>query len=392
MIRLAVKEDTSQIKDLWNCCFDDTPEFTDFFFDNCYFPQNTLVSEENGIIQSSLQMLPYKMHLRNREVPVSYIVGVGTWPEYRGQGLAKELLQKAGYVLQERGFDISILLPFQYDFYRKYGWEICYDLLIYNDMESAPITFPSLNQQEVITKKEIFQSIELERDWRKLSDCYNKYMTRYNGYLLRSSKKWKTIIRDMELDNGFAYIYENNKEPQGYILYTISDKTLTIQELVHTTAAAKHNLLQLALSHASQADHIIRRAPFWDTDYLSMADSRGKLEKQTFVMGRIHNPIEAISGLSYIGKPFVIQVMDNFYQENNGSYEVNEQDGHAKLTKVKQKPDLIMDIQTLSQLLWGYISPENAYSDSRLFSYDEEVLEDIKRLFPVMCNYMTEIY
>src|SRR5690554_6599849 len=134
MIRLAREEDTPQIRDLWTYCFDDTPEFIDFFFNSCYLPSNTLIAEEDNRIQSSLQLLPYRMRLRGREVPVYYIVGVGTWPEDRGQGLVKNLLLYADSLMKERGYDISILLPFQYDFYRKYGWEVCYDLLIYREV------------------------------------------------------------------------------------------------------------------------------------------------------------------------------------------------------------------------------------------------------------------
>ena len=391
MIRLAREEDTPQIRDLWSYCFDDTPDFIDFFFNSCYLPNNTLVSEEEGRIQSCLQLLPYRMKLRGGEVTVPYIVGVGTWPEYRGQGLVKKLLQYADDVMKEREYDISILLPFQYDFYRKYGWEVCYDLLIYREVELTPTSAIS-KQQKRTAKVGSFRKVVMDEDLKTLSDCYFKYMKGYNGYIIRSQNEWSKIIKDIELDHGFAYIYEYNNEAQGYILYTIENKTLTIQELVHNTATAKHNLLNLAISHVGQVDHVIRKAPFWDTDYLSMLDSRGKLEKETFVMGRIHDLIGAISGLNYMGDPFVIQVKDTFYEENNGCYEIKQRNGKAKVSRVMEEPDIIVDIQTLSQLLWGYLSVQNVYRESRLSCLKEEALQELGKLFPPMYNYMTEIY
>lgn len=36
-----------------------------------------------------------------QEIPVSYIVGVATWPEYRGQGEAKRLLRDALVKMRE---------------------------------------------------------------------------------------------------------------------------------------------------------------------------------------------------------------------------------------------------------------------------------------------------
>jgi predicted acetyltransferase len=392
MIRLAKENDTHQIKDLWRYCFDDSPEFIEFYFNNCYLPNNTLISEEDGRIQSCLQLLPYRMELRGRELPVSYIVGVGTWPEDRGKGLVKKLLLHAGSVLEDRGYDLSILLPFQYDFYRKYGWEICYDLLIYREVESTSTNELFTYLHDTSDKVGSFRKISLDRDLVKLSNCYSEYMKGYNGYILRRDKEWIKIIRDIELDNGFAYIYESNNEVQGYILYTINEKSLTIQELIHKTATAKQKLLNLALSHLGQVNQVIRKAPFWDTDYLSMFDSRGKLEKETFVMGRIHRVIGAISGIAYIGDPFVIRVKDVFYQANSGCYEIKQRNGKAKISKVIEEPDVTMSIQTLSQLLWGYISAENAYREGRLICSNEEALQSLSKLFPPMYNYMTEIF
>ncbi|NLC44673.1 MAG: GNAT family N-acetyltransferase [Clostridiales bacterium] len=391
MIRLAREGDTPQIRDLWSYCFDDSPEFIDFFFNTCYLPGNTLIAEEGDRIQSSLQLLPYRMQLRGREVPVYYIVGVGTWPEYRGQGLVKKLLLYADNVMKERGYDISILLPFQYDFYRKYGWEVCYDLLIYREVISNSVIAAPKQQIKAGTGGS-FRKVNLNVDLNKLTDCYFNYMNGYNGYILRGPNEWAKLIKDLEMDNGFAYAYEFNNETQGYILYAIEDKTLAIQELIYTTATSKHNLLNLALSHMGQVDNIIRKAPIWDTDYLSMLDSRGKLEKETFVMGRIHRMIGAIGGLDYIGDPFVLQVKDDFYHDNNGCYEIKQRNGKAKVSRVIEEPDITINIQCLSQLLWGYLSVENAYRENRLSCSKEESLQNLMKLFPHMYNYMTEVY
>ena len=45
--------------------------------------------------------------------------------------------------------------------------------------------------------------------------------------------------------------------------------------------------------------------------------------KETFVMGRIHNVIGALTGIPYEGDDFDIHVYDCFYKENNGCYSVN---------------------------------------------------------------------
>ncbi|HHT65776.1 MAG: GNAT family N-acetyltransferase [Caldicoprobacterales bacterium] len=392
MIRLAEVQDTSQIKDLWSYCFDDTPKFIDFFFQSCYQPENTLVVVEDGKIQSCLQLLPYRMMLREREVSVPYIVGVSTWPEFRGQGMVRQLLQFAHEILQERNIHLSILLPFQYDFYRKYGWEICYDFLRYRGVK-----YPSHLSLRYSTESKHphrrFKKIDLNRDIEKLSVCYDKYMKRFHGYIIRNRKEWIKVIRDVELDQGVCYLYEEEKNPLGYILYTMQARNLVISELVYTTVQAKFALLELALSHTGQIDQIDRKAPSCDLDYLYMKDSRGKLEKETFVMGRIHNIIGALSGLPYLGECFIIQVEDCFYKNNNGRFLIDQKDGMTFVVKTNQKPHVIMDIRTLNQLLWGYLQPAAALEEGRNINLlDKKQISNLTQLFPKKHNYMTEIY
>ncbi len=390
MIRLAAVQDTSQIRDLWNYCFDDTPEFVNFFFQACYQADNALVVEEEGRIQSCLQILPYRMILRDREIPISYIVGVATWPEYRGQGLIKRLLQFADKVLQDRGIYQSILLPFQYDFYRKYGWEVCYDFLTYRTLDVPSFNFFKTNTSVSRSTRGKFIRVDHEDDFDKLTKCYHQYMKPFNGYLLRGKKEWHKTIHDVMLDRGACYLYEENEKPLGYVIYTLRDRKLHISELIHLSNGAKTALLQLALSHAGQVEQVSRKAPSWDMDYLHMQDSRGKLEKETFVMGRIHSVVETLSGLPYTGDIFVVKVEDNFYENNNGTFLIGQTNGVSLVTRTDQEPDVIIDIRTLNQLLWGYLSPEIALVEERVHFINKNILNNIELLFPKKYNYMTE--
>ncbi len=391
MIRLATVQDTSQIRDLWNYCFDDTPDFIDFYFQTCYQADNTLVAEEEGRIQSCLQILPYSMFLRDREIPISYIVGVATWPEFRGFGLVRELLKFTDTILQERGIFQSILLPFQYDFYRKYGWEICYDFLTYKNIEFSSC-HSLVKQITNSTGHANFIKVDLNDDFAKITKCYNQYMKRFHGYLIRGKREWNKLIHDAILDGGTCYLYEVNGDPLGYIIYTIQDKELHIRELVYISPDAKFALLNLAFSHKGQVEQISRKTHSWDIDYFYMQDSRGKLEKETFVMGRIHNIIDALSGLPYSGEKLVLKVKDNFYRKNNGNFMISQKNGVSFVEKTEQEPDGVLDIRTLNQLLWGYISPEIAITEGLIHSNSIERLINLEALFPKEHNYMTEDY
>ena len=47
-------------------------------------------------------------------------------------------------------------------------------------------------------------------------------MKRFHGYILRSSKDWCKVLRDIELDKGFAYMYECDEDT--YDIYYIQLK------------------------------------------------------------------------------------------------------------------------------------------------------------------------
>jgi len=390
MIRLANEQDIPQIIDLWKYCFNDSHDFVDFYFNTCFKTFNTVVAEDEGRIQSCLQLLPYRMFLREREIPVSYIVGVATWPEYRGRGLIRHLLQFADNILEERGIFQSILLPFQYDFYRKYGWEICYEFLTYRTIDFSSL--PKIDKTAGLKSDKKFIRINKDTCCDKLSLCYNKFVRHFNGYILRGKKEWYKIIHDTVVDGGSCYIYEENGDTKGYIIYSINKEELCINELIYLSKDAKVELMRLALSHLGQVNHVSRKAPPWDLDFLFMKDSRGKLEKETFVMGRIHDIVKALSGIPFSGKDFVIRVNDNFYEKNNGNFLIKQKSGYSYVASTNKEPDVILDIRVLNQLLWGYVSPDITYKEGLIFLKNDCHLENLGQLFPKKYNYLTEEY
>ena len=125
-IRFAEDNDKDCIKDIWRYCFGDTEAFVELFFDRKYRPQNTLCACVDGNVVSDLQLIPYTINLHGQAVPVDYIVGVATMPAHRGGGLVRKLMVEALRNVRGKGHIISVLMPFNFGFYRKFGWETCY--------------------------------------------------------------------------------------------------------------------------------------------------------------------------------------------------------------------------------------------------------------------------
>ena len=99
-------------------------------------------------------------------------------------------------------------------------------------------------------------------------------------------------------------------------------------------------------------------------------------------MGRILDVVNALSGIFYSGEEFVIRVKDEFYQKNNGSFLIKQKAGNSYLIRTNQEPDCILNIRTLNQLLWGYISPELALMEGLIQLKNSNDIEKLELLFP----------
>lgn len=105
MISYGDREYVPQLKRLWKECFDDEDAYIDAFFDALYLREHVLMEEENGMLMGASFFLPGKIYL---EYPgtegywqdIRYVYALAVWPQYRGRGIAGELLKNAHRIYQ----------------------------------------------------------------------------------------------------------------------------------------------------------------------------------------------------------------------------------------------------------------------------------------------------
>lgn len=93
-------------KVLWSAAFGDDG-WIDSFFRTAYRPENTLAIFREGQLAAGLTW----MQTSCQERKLAYLYAVATAPEYRHQGLCRELMAKTQEVLTSRGYDGSVLVP-----------------------------------------------------------------------------------------------------------------------------------------------------------------------------------------------------------------------------------------------------------------------------------------
>ncbi len=383
-IRFAGPDDVVQIKKLWEYCFDDSPEFVNWFFSRRYTSQNTLAVYDGGSVRCALQLLPYEIMLRGHPVKTSYLVGLSTWPQYRGRGDARALIRYALEVMRIRQEWVSILLPFRYDFYRKHGWEICYHHLVYSgDVEMLGPAGKILDDIIPVEKGQI----------HLMNICYQKFMEAYNGYVVRNEDDWDRLLDDLRIDGGTGYIAIKDSEAVGYVLFEISNRQCKIRELIYTRPEAKGTLMRLIANHYSQVDSIVWNAPPDDITYMDMPDPRGVMYKQPYVMGRIVDVRQALRILKPIREVHLkIQVIDPVLEWNDGVFDLRDVGGTMEVSSCDALPQAVVPVTTLAQLLWGYITPAQAQKQGKLDVRDDRAIEHLESIFTPTVNYVIEDY
>ncbi|ETJ28841.1 GCN5-related N-acetyltransferase, partial [human gut metagenome] len=72
------------VENLWAYCFEPKEDpFFQYYFTNCYEPENTMVGLEQDQLLSTVHLRQYNLNVRGAVLPTSYMVGVATHPAAR---------------------------------------------------------------------------------------------------------------------------------------------------------------------------------------------------------------------------------------------------------------------------------------------------------------------
>lgn len=296
MARIAQKEDFEFLKRAWKVCFDDPDEFIDWNFNNNFSFENTIVAEFDQELASCMQLMPHKVRLRENDYNINYVSGVATLPEYRKRGLVKEMYSLAFAEMKKRKQAFSLLVPFNYGFYEKFGYKQCYEKIF--------------RYADIIPDLETVNEVSAELISR-LNRIYIENMYDKNGYALRSQLDWQRILEDLLYISKGQVIFDKN----GYALVTAkTDGGYEIHEM------------------------------------LGDVNLPCKMEKKPFAMARIIDPCKILKDMSReFGGCFSIKIRDEILPENNLI---------LKIERNSVLPcddwDFEVDIKDLAELIFGF--------------------------------------
>ncbi len=223
-IDFVKEQEKEEIYNLWHICFGDTKKYMDWYFSEVYKTENTLALYCDGKLASSLQIIPYTLQQGSQQLLCGYIAGVSTLPQFRYRGFSASLMKKADEVMKKRGYSYSFLIPFNFDFYKKYGYEICK---------------PNFCYEGEISSLSEFKNNAVFKECKKFpKEVYNTFAKTFDTYIKRDESLFNSVYQGIKNADGFFYETEDS-----YIIYSVKDKTMNVLEMAYTTQNGLKNIL-----------------------------------------------------------------------------------------------------------------------------------------------------
>lgn len=370
-------------------------------------PEQIYAVYVNNNLAAKLHLLPFSVYIGGVPFLMGGVAGVATWPEYRRGGRVAQLLHHALRAMKDAGQVVSLLAPFSFAFYRKYGWEHCIDRKQYTIHKVDWPKFPG-------TTGSVFRSDDLDA----LKPLYETFASRYNGMLQRSdawwqrrAKRWGAAIRAVyQTESGAA---------KGYIVYQVKQSALTIHEFVYNTEEARQGLWNFINDHDSMADKVTLIVPTNDVLPFLLPNPRITQELVPYFMARIVDVENFLRQFPFVRLPLAqkasnlantllnIRVTDPHAPWNEGTFQVRfpvAASGDVTVGRVSVDSfdsfdstgdsllDVVsMDIQTLTAVLFGYQRPSLLQQLGRI-SGSREAVQALEQSLPTQTPFLYDFF
>lgn len=334
---MTIKE---KVKELWKLCFNDSEEFIELYFRLRYTNKASITIQSGDEIISALQMVPYIMTYCGSQIGMSYVSGACTHPEYRNNGVMKELLSQAFVQMMRKGIPVSTLIPAEpwlFDYYAKLGYAPAFsfveDTILPNQLQSS----------KAITVKHSTRFNE------KSFIYFNEKMLERPCCIQHNDEiDYTIILEDLALSGGNVYVAQEKGITTGILFAVPEGDALLARELFADNAQTRDTLLREAALH----NHSQRISLF--------SPSTGKKNEVIHQLGMIRIIYaKGVLQLYAAANPKIemnIELTDEQISKNNGYYYIVN--GKCMTTKKKLPGShLQLTIDELAQIVFSPYKP-----------------------------------
>lgn len=329
---ITPKEQTNEVfkicRKLWENNFDDSEEYTSFYFSDRWKQSITFLYEK----QSMLHLNPYKMHLFDHFMTIYYIVGVCTQKESRHKGYMDGLLKKCLRFLYDINAPFVYLMPSDEKIYQPYDFTGIYQIK----------SFVCEYDVKYIQKNTEFSDIEIV-SYDKLTDDQKSELAFYSNKMLsrecdcfswRDKEYFSQKDAEMKACGSGIIVFVNKECIVGYAMHICED----MSEAVEFVADEKYrdkciykmfeysyccDIKRKEIRNCNEEKKVKIRfdeSKFVDRRYVGEISEK---ETKNLLMARIIDIkrfIELLKTDMY--EEFHVEISDDLISENNGKWDI----------------------------------------------------------------------
>src|SRR5574344_255754 len=333
-----MRDSKEETRDLWRHCFSDSEEFVELYFRRRFTEDRNQALWEGDRVVASLQRIPYSMTLFGCEIPVSYVSGVCTHPDFREQGYMPRLLADAHRQMSREGALISTLIPAEEwlkGYYNRYGYAVVF---YYSESGMEWVTSPRNPHIPVVDATQ-------QENVDDIYDYFNERMFRRPACMQHSKEDFFVVIDDLRLSKGRLLMAEENGKIAGLAFCYPQGGVTQIQELLYDSEEARVALVSEANRLFALPELICYKPAVKDEISLGMA--RILQAEKVLKLFAARYPEQS---------KYIEVIKDEAIPDNLGFYTVQ----NGKCTREKL-PEQTYRAVTIAELTLELLQPEHPY-------------------------------
>jgi len=351
------------------------------------------LNEVDGVSVAVARVLEFEQNIRGVLKPMGGIGMVASSPEHRRLGYTHGLMLSIFKNLRKNGYAISTLYPFKDSFYGEIGYVKMPPsrTLEFNPNSLSDIQMPDGYQ---VKREEGEEMLKIRRI------MHDAMVLRTHGAVKRSDRRWEEMTKNFSLK---AVVARNSDgKPEAVMIYSIKGYgeghawaetgQVNIIEFTWTSLEGRDAILNFLYKHADQVMKVTMVISTTSDDYYHwLSNIHTPTMKSNIVsMARILDIEKSLSELpaTHSGRT-VLNVVDHQIKENNGFFEIFDENNALYVKKTKGPAKTSTRIEGLTSILYGTLNEQQL---RRLGWLEGESPQDLFKWFPAMTPWLTESF
>ena len=352
---------------------------------NAYAPDRWGCFGEGGRMAATLTNHDLPFYFDGGIAPARGVGGVASDPITRGQGHVRALIEHVLKTDRAEGKLFSALYPFSHAFYRKFGYEVCYE------HRSARFPLQALKVFRTDDPPQV-RLIQPGEGTQALQPLYAAFAGRYNGMIARDENAWKRLhFGDPYKAKDYCYVLSRNGKDVAYGAFQFKpgeskfEQTLCLANYGFADIEGFYDLMRFLYRYTAFAQTIEILIPE-DFPFCSLLVSAADVQYrfETKIMARalhVENIMKAMRHPREDGA-YTLFVTDPLLAENEGCYRVaytkNGSVSVSRCNAANRTTDLQLSVESFAQLALGYLRLADAeYKPDVTVQSNREVLEKV---------------